>query len=138
MYHIEHQMVHIPLWLYSSFKDIYNNTSYAQIQVQTNKLCYQQVGEENKSHSIFCRDKASDKAFLRQNPDFCRNRVSNKLCHDKTRFCRDRSSDKAFLQQNLDFVAKELVTNSVVIKPDFFTTELATNSITTKPYFVTT
>ena len=70
LYQIEHQMVQIPLWLYSSFKEISNDTSHTQIRVQTKKLCHQQVGEENKSLSRFCRDKASDKAFLRQNPNF--------------------------------------------------------------------
>ena len=60
-------MAQIPPFLYSSFKELSNDTSHAQIRVQTKKLCHQQVGEENKSLSRFCRDKASDKALLRQN-----------------------------------------------------------------------
>ena len=63
-------MVQLYSWLHSTFKELSNDTSHAQIRVQMKKLCHQQVGEENKSLNRFCRDKASDKAFLRQNPDF--------------------------------------------------------------------
>ena len=103
-------MVKIPPWLYSSFKEISNDTSHAQIRVQTKKLCYQQIGEENKSLRRFCHDRVSDKTFLQKNPDFvatelatnsvstklrfCRNKGSNKLCHDKLIFCLDRVRNK--------------------------------------------
>ena len=81
------------------------------------KLCHQQVGEENKSLSIFCCDKAADKAFLLQNPYFVATELvtnsvatkpdivttklaTNFVATDKTKFCRDRASDKVFLQKN--------------------------------------
>ena len=60
-------MVQIPPWLYSSFKYLSNDTSYAQIQVQTKKLCHQQVGEEIKSLSRFCRNKVLLLTLSRQN-----------------------------------------------------------------------
>ena len=63
-------MVEISPWLYSSFKELSNETSHTQIRVQTKKLCHQQVGEENKFLSRFCHDKANNKAFLQQNRDF--------------------------------------------------------------------
>ena len=63
-------MVQLYSWLHSTFKELSNDTSHAKIRIQTKKLRHQQVGEEKKSLSIFCRDRASDKTFLRQNPNF--------------------------------------------------------------------
>ena len=146
-------MVQLYSWLHSTFKELSNDTSHAQIRVQTKKLCHQQVGEENKSLSRFCRNKASDKAFLRQNQDF----VATELV-----------TNSVVTKQ--DFVAKNLATNFVTTKPDlvateamtrlschktkfcrnrvskklchdkpsFVTIELATNSVVTNPDFVTT
>ena len=50
-------MVQLYPWLHSTFKELSNDTSHAQIQVQMKKLCHQQVGEENKSLSSFCRNR---------------------------------------------------------------------------------
>ena len=75
-------MVKIYPWLHSTFKDLSNDISHSQIRVQMKKLCHQQVREENKSLSRFCRD-----------------RVSKKLCRDKPRFCHDRVSNKTLSQQ---------------------------------------
>ena len=38
-------MVQIPSWLHSTFKDLSNEYSHAQIRVQTKKLWPRQVGE---------------------------------------------------------------------------------------------
>ena len=40
------KMVHIPSWLHSTFKEISNEYSHAQIRVKTKKLWPRQVGEE--------------------------------------------------------------------------------------------
>ena len=50
-------MVQLYPWLHSKFKQLSNDTSHAQILVQTKKLCHQQVGEENKSLNSFCSNK---------------------------------------------------------------------------------
>ena len=39
-------MVQIPSWLHSTFKDLSNEYSHAQIRVKTKKLWPRQVGEE--------------------------------------------------------------------------------------------
>ena len=39
-------MVQIPTWLHSTFKDLFNEYSHAQIRVKTKKLWPRQVGEE--------------------------------------------------------------------------------------------
>ena len=109
LYHLEHQIIQLYSWLHSTFKELSNDTSHAQIQVQTKKLCHQQVGEENKSLSRFCRDKASDKAFLRQNPDF----VATELVTN-------------FVVTKPDFIETKLATNSVATKPNFVLTKPVT------------
>ena len=48
LYHLEHQMVQIPSWLHSTFKDLSNEYSHAQIRVKTKKLWHRQVGEEKQ------------------------------------------------------------------------------------------
>ena len=65
----------------------------------------------------FSHDKASDKAFLRQNPYF----VATELTTNS-------------VATNSDFVA----TNSVVTTPDFVVTEFVSNSVATKPMFFAT
>ena len=41
-------MVKIPSWLHSTFKDLSNEYSHAQIRVKTKKLWPRQVGEEKQ------------------------------------------------------------------------------------------
>ena len=41
-------MVHIPSWLHSTFKELSNEYSHAQIRVKTKKLWPRQVGEEKQ------------------------------------------------------------------------------------------
>ena len=65
----------------------------------TKKLCHQQVGEENKSLSRFCRDIANDKASLRKNSDFVAIELVTNSVAKKPGFI-DRASDKVFLRQN--------------------------------------
>ena len=89
-------MVQIPLCLYSSFKEISNNTSHAQIRVQRKKLCHQQVGEENKSLSRFCCDKASDKALSRKNPDFIAIELATNSVTTKPNFFTTKLVTKLF------------------------------------------
>ena len=48
MYHMEHQIVQISSWLHSTFKDLYNEYSHAQIRVKTKKLWPRQVGEDKQ------------------------------------------------------------------------------------------
>ena len=102
-------MVQIPPWLYSSFKELSNDTSHAQIRVQTNKLCHRQVGEEN----------------------FVTTKATTKLCQDKPRFCRDKASDKTLSRQSKG-------QNSVATNPDFVATKPVTNFIMTNSNFVAT
>ena len=42
-------MVQIYSWLHSTFKELSNDTSHAQIRVKTNKLCPRQVGQRKAS-----------------------------------------------------------------------------------------
>ena len=109
LYHLEHQMLQIYSWLHSTFKEISNDTSHTQIQVQMKKLCHQQVGEENKSLSRFCRDRANDKAFLQKNPYF----VATELVTNS-------------VSTKPDFFATKVATNFVATKPYFVTTEPVT------------
>ena len=48
MYHLEHQMVQIPSWLHSTFKDLSNEYSHAQIRVKMKELWPRQVGDEKR------------------------------------------------------------------------------------------
>ena len=41
-------MVQIPSWLHSTFKELSNDYSHAQIRVKTKKLWPRQVGEKNR------------------------------------------------------------------------------------------
>ena len=97
-------------WLHSTFKELSNDTSHAQIRVKMKKLCPQQVEEEKnkllsknyvatkqgtelcRDELRFCHDKASDKNLSRQS--------KGELFHDKPKFCLDKASDKTFSQQN--------------------------------------
>ena len=76
-------MVQIPSWLHSTFKDISNDTSHAQIRVKTKKLWHQQVGEE--------------KQVAVQKLSF-----PSKLCHNQetmsrlSKLCRDQRAENFF------------------------------------------
>ena len=48
MYHLGHQIVEIPSCLHSTFKELSNEYSHAQIRVKTKKLWPRQVGEEKQ------------------------------------------------------------------------------------------
>ena len=45
---MEYQIVQIPSWLHSTFKELSNKYSHAQIRVKTKKLWPGQVGEEKQ------------------------------------------------------------------------------------------
>ena len=50
-------MVQIPSWMYSTFKDLSNEYSHAQIRVKMKKLWPRQVGEEKQvAVRKVCRD----------------------------------------------------------------------------------
>ena len=68
-------------WLYSTFKEISNDTSHSQFRVKMKKLWPQEVEEEKQAaeHKL-CHDKASNKVLL------CRNKVLDKIFHDKVNF----------------------------------------------------
>ena len=97
-------MVQLYSWLHSTFKDISNDTSHAQIRVKTKKLWPRQVGQSFLSHSKkLCRDienyvttqfsVATEK--LCGDTVFCYNRETmsqhRKLCRD-TVFCCNRET----------------------------------------------
>ena len=63
-------MVQLHLWFHSTFKELPNDTSHAQIRVKMKKLWPQQVGEEKQV-------------------------VEQKLCHDISRLCRDKANRQA-------------------------------------------
>ena len=82
MYHLEYQIVLIPSWLHSTFKDLSNEYSHAQIQVKMKKLWPRQVGEEKQvAVRKVCRDQEN---MSRQ--EVCRDQA---VCRDK-KVCRDR------------------------------------------------
>ena len=110
----------------------FQRPSHAQIRVQMNKLCHQQIGEEKSLLAVFVATKPVTKLCC-DKTRFCRNRFSNKLCHNKPiffrnkpRFCRDTVSNKTLLRKKYAFVATKLATNFVVIKPDFVATKPVT------------
>ena len=127
-------MVQLYSWLHFTFKDLSNDTSHAQIRVQTKKLCHQQVGEENKSLSRLYRDKASDKAFLRQNPDFVAIEPMTRLSCDKTKFCHNRVSNK-LCHDKPSFVAIEPVTRLSYDKTRFCCDRVSNKLCRDKPRF---
>ena len=58
LYHMEHQMVQIPSLLHSTFKELSNEYSHAQIRVKMKKLWPRQVGEEKQvAVRKVCRDR---------------------------------------------------------------------------------
>ena len=54
---MEHQKIQIPPWLHSTFKDLSNEYSHAQIRAKTKKLWLRQVGEKKLAAvRKVCRD----------------------------------------------------------------------------------
>ena len=47
MYHLEHQMVQLYSWLHSTFKEVCNDTSFAQIRVKTKNYGLDKLDKEN-------------------------------------------------------------------------------------------
>ena len=85
-------MVQIPSWLHSTFKDLSNEYSHAQIRVKTKKLWTRQVGEKKQAAvRKVCRDQESmsqQESMSRQ--EVCRDKqyvatdvATSKLCRDK-------------------------------------------------------
>ena len=75
-------MAQIHSFFNSTFKELSNDTSHAQIRVETRKLWPRQVGEEKQvaEHKL-CRDKASNKAS---------EKAKDKLCCKKVFLCRNK------------------------------------------------
>ena len=84
-------MVQISSWLHSTFKDLSNEYSHAQIRVKMKKLWLRQVGEKNwllsgsmSRHGKVCRDKqqyvATSRPMSRQAA----------VCRDIDDQCRDK------------------------------------------------
>ena len=91
MYHLEHQKIQIPSWLHSTFKDLSNEYSHAQIRAKTKKLWLRQVGEKKIGCCLeVCRDMGS---------------------MSRQAVCRDRCRDK---QQ---YVATDVATSSSMSRP---------------------
>ena len=89
MYHMEHKMVQNPPWLNSTFKELSNEYSHAQIRVKMKKLWPRQIGKEKQaivrkyvatgivsrpvSRQAACQDQCRDKQYV----------ATRKLCRDK-------------------------------------------------------
>ena len=80
-------MVQITSWMHSTFKDLSNEYSHAQIRVKMKKLWPRQVGEEKQvavrkvcRDQEVCRDQCSDQAVCR---DQCHDQAS---CRDQCRY----------------------------------------------------
>ena len=82
-------MVPIPLWLHSTFKELSNEYSHAQIRVKTKKLWPRQVGEKKQA-------------------------AVRKVCRDRKEVCRDRCRDK---QQYVATSVATNVTTSSMSRP---------------------
>ena len=92
---MEHQKIQIPSWMHSTFKDISNEYSHAQIRAKTKKLWLRQIGEKKLA-------------------------VVRKVCRDMGKYVatsssmsrhRDRCRDK---QQ---YVATDVATSSSMLRP---------------------
>ena len=92
-------MVQIPSWLHSTFKDLSNEYSHAQIRVKIKKLWPRQVGEEKQvavrkvcRDKEVCRDQCRDQAVCR---DQCRDQASCRdQCHDQKALSRPKMLQK--------------------------------------------
>ena len=82
-------MVQIPSRLHSTFKDLFNEYSHAQIRVTMKKLWPRQVGEEKQvAVKKVCRDQ-----------EVCRDQaVCRDQCHDQAS-CRDQCHDQKALSR---------------------------------------
>ena len=98
LYHLEHQMVQIPSWLHSTFNDLSNEYSHAQIRVKMKKLWPRQVGEEKQNKEVMastswrrntgCCQESMSRPVSR--PGSMSRPVSNQaVCRDQ---CRDQAS----------------------------------------------
>ena len=77
-------MVQIPSCLHSTFKEISNEYSHAQIRVKTKKLWPRQVGEEKQ---VAVRRVCRDQEVCRE---VCRDKeVCREVCRDR-KWCRNR------------------------------------------------
>ena len=77
-------MVQILSWLHSTFKDLSNEYSHAQIRVKMKKLWSRQVGEEKQ---VAVRKVCRDQEVCRE---VCRDQeVCREGCCDR-KWCRDR------------------------------------------------
>ena len=85
-------MVQNPPWLHSTFKEISNEYSHAQIRVKMKKLWLRQVGEEKQaavrkyvatgivsqpvSRQAVCRDQCRDQKALSRQESFVATRIA--------------------------------------------------------------
>ena len=127
MYHLEHQKIQNPSWLHSTFKDLSNEYSHAQIRAKTKKLWLRQVGEKKKaavrkvcrdmgsmSRQAVCRDRCRDKqqyvaTDVATSNSMSRHRrpVSRQESFVATRnLCRDQKRCRSQKNRNLIFLTK--------------------------------
>ena len=97
-------MVQFHSRLHSTFKEISNDTSHAQIEVKMKKLWYRQIGEENKLYNRKCGNKVKDKLYLYK-PKKCRDKAEDKakdkICLDKPKKCLNKAKAKTLSRQSL-------------------------------------
>ena len=89
LYHLEHQMVQNPSWLHSTFKDLSNEYSHAQIRVKMKKLWPRQFGKEKQvAVRKVCRDQEVCREVCRDQ-EGCRDVCGDQeVCRD---VCRDQN-----------------------------------------------
>ena len=113
-------MVQIPSWMHSTFKDLSNEYSHAQIRVKMKKLWPRQVGEEKQ---VAVRKYVATRKVCRDRNCVATGNVLRPVSRQAV--CRDRCRDK-------QYVATSVATSSMsrsVSRPESFvaTTKLCRN-----------
>ena len=114
LYHLEHQKIQIPSWLHSTFKDLSNEYSHAQIRAKTKKLWHRQVGEKKTGccqesmsrHGKVCRDKQYVATDVATSSSMLRPMSRQAaVCRDIDDQCRDKKA----LSRQESFVATRML-----------------------------
>ena len=93
-------MVKIPSWLHSTFKELSNEYSHAQIRVKTKKLWPRQVGEKKTD---CCQESMS-----RQGKYVATSSMSRPMSRQAA-VCHDQCRDKQALSRQEGFVATRML-----------------------------
>ena len=79
-------MVQIPSWMHSTFKELSNEYSPAQIRVKMKKLWPRQVGEEKQ---VVVQKLSRDQKIVLQPENLV---ATRKLCHDQETWSRPKKT----------------------------------------------